>query len=306
MWGGLKPFAPRCLALATDAGAKLMVGRAPSARTHPNHSPESNTPRMTVAGNGLYQHSNPASRQPLQRPSATGVIQSGRGQNNCGFVGGTSVHAGGGEGGQGNGRARAPLDGKTCIGRENGEGRASQKADTDEDGIATSTAKTGVHVHEGVETCNAARLASQASHTQRNETPRADAAAPEDSTAPPTLKRLSDSGARVCYGGRRVAAQQSASIVARKGVGSGLGDGEEGVLLPGPEGCVEIRELDGGVLVVKRTADEKKRSPERLNLHRRQLKSCPVIQVRPCVSHSTGPAQRGCSTPLVPLARLLL
>lgn len=61
--------------------------------------------------------------------------------------------------------------------------------------------------------------------------------------------------------------------------GGGTGGGEDGVVLPGPEGGVEVRELNGGMLVVRRTADEKKRTPERLNLHRRQLKSCPVIQV---------------------------
>lgn len=53
----------------------------------------------------------------------------------------------------------------------------------------------------------------------------------------------------------------------------------EGVVLPSPEGGVEVREFDGGVLVVRRNEEEKKRSPERLNLHRRRLKSCPVVQV---------------------------
>lgn len=54
---------------------------------------------------------------------------------------------------------------------------------------------------------------------------------------------------------------------------------EGGVVLPGPDGAIEVRELEGGVLVVRRNADEKRRSPERLNLHRRRLKSCPVIEV---------------------------
>ena len=53
----------------------------------------------------------------------------------------------------------------------------------------------------------------------------------------------------------------------------------EGVILPGPGGGVEVREFDGGVLVVRRSEEEKKKSPERLNLHRRRLKSCPVVQV---------------------------
>ena len=57
-------------------------------------------------------------------------------------------------------------------------------------------------------------------------------------------------------------------------------DEDRGTLLPGPEGCVEVRELEEGVLVVRRTWHEKKQSPERLNLHRRQLKSCPLVQVR--------------------------
>ncbi|CBJ27201.1 Hypothetical leucine rich repeat protein [Ectocarpus siliculosus] len=54
--------------------------------------------------------------------------------------------------------------------------------------------------------------------------------------------------------------------------------GENGVLLPGPEGGVEVREFQGGVLLVRRSEDAKKRSPERLNLHRRWLTSCPIIQ----------------------------
>lgn len=53
-----------------------------------------------------------------------------------------------------------------------------------------------------------------------------------------------------------------------------------GVVLPGPEGGVIVRELAEGILIVCRSRDEKKRSPERLNLHRRQLTSCPFIQVR--------------------------
>ncbi|CAB1097233.1 unnamed protein product [Ectocarpus sp. CCAP 1310/34] len=57
----------------------------------------------------------------------------------------------------------------------------------------------------------------------------------------------------------------------------GVGD-ENGVLLPGPEGGVEVREFHGGVLLVRRSEDAKKRSPERLNLHRRRLTSCPIIQ----------------------------
>lgn len=69
---------------------------------------------------------------------------------------------------------------------------------------------------------------------------------------------------------------------ALSGGAAGRGEGE-GVALPGPDGGVEVKELDGGVLVVRRTAEEKKRSPERLNLHRRQLKSCPVIQVQSLV-----------------------
>ncbi|CAM9532429.1 unnamed protein product [Ectocarpus fasciculatus] len=56
-----------------------------------------------------------------------------------------------------------------------------------------------------------------------------------------------------------------------------VGD-ENGVLLPGPEGGVEVREFQGGVLLVRRSEDAKKRSPERLNLHRRRLTSCPIIQ----------------------------
>lgn len=63
---------------------------------------------------------------------------------------------------------------------------------------------------------------------------------------------------------------------------------DRGTLLPGPEGCVEVRELEEGVLVVRRTWHEKKQSPERLNLHRRQLKSCPLVQVRDM------PPERGC------------
>lgn len=58
----------------------------------------------------------------------------------------------------------------------------------------------------------------------------------------------------------------------------GVGD-ENSVLLPGPEGGVEVRECEGGVLLVRRSEDAKKRSPERLNLHRRRLASCPIIQV---------------------------
>lgn len=54
---------------------------------------------------------------------------------------------------------------------------------------------------------------------------------------------------------------------------------DRGMPLPGPEGCVEVRELEEGVLMVRRTWHEKKQSPERLNLHRRQLKSCPLVQV---------------------------
>lgn len=53
----------------------------------------------------------------------------------------------------------------------------------------------------------------------------------------------------------------------------------DGVVLPGPEGAVEVREFDGGALVVRRSEEDKKKSPERLNLHRRRLKSCPVVQV---------------------------
>ncbi|CAN0554709.1 unnamed protein product, partial [Ectocarpus sp. 12 AP-2014] len=45
-----------------------------------------------------------------------------------------------------------------------------------------------------------------------------------------------------------------------------------------PEGGVEVREFQGGVLLVRRSEDAKKRSPERLNLHRRRLTSCPIIQ----------------------------
>lgn len=56
---------------------------------------------------------------------------------------------------------------------------------------------------------------------------------------------------------------------------------QEGTLLPGPEGGVEVRQMDGGILVVRRSGLEKRRSPEKLHLHGRQLKSCPLIQVRP-------------------------
>ena len=72
--------------------------------------------------------------------------------------------------------------------------------------------------------------------------------------------------------------QQRKSMRVEEG-GHDVGE-NRGTLLPGPEGCVEVRELEEGVLVVRRTWHEKKQSPERLNLHRRQLKSCPLVQVR--------------------------
>lgn len=62
--------------------------------------------------------------------------------------------------------------------------------------------------------------------------------------------------------------------------GLGMGErGGEGTIQVGPGGGLEMSELEGGVLVVRRSAEEKKKSPERLNLHRHQLRSCPVIQV---------------------------
>eukprot|EP00903_Cladosiphon_okamuranus_P021119 g19400.t1 len=63
-----------------------------------------------------------------------------------------------------------------------------------------------------------------------------------------------------------------------RGHGDEGNTGIEGVLLPGPEGGVEVREFDGGVLMVRRNEEQKKKSPERLNLHRRRLRSCPVVQ----------------------------
>lgn len=61
----------------------------------------------------------------------------------------------------------------------------------------------------------------------------------------------------------------------------GKDERQEGTLLPGPEGGVEVRQMDEGILVVRRSMAEKRRSPEKLHLHGRQLKSCPLIQVRP-------------------------
>lgn len=74
-----------------------------------------------------------------------------------------------------------------------------------------------------------------------------------------------------------------------RGPGAARREGGEGALeLVGHEEGIEVRELEGGVLVVRRSADEKRRSPERLNLHRRQMKSCPVIQVGGRVNRGRG------------------
>lgn len=56
---------------------------------------------------------------------------------------------------------------------------------------------------------------------------------------------------------------------------------QEGILLQGPQGGVEVRQMNEGIFVVRRSVSEKRRSPEKLHLHGRQLKSCPLIQVRP-------------------------
>lgn len=73
--GGRKPFAPRCLALATDAGTRLIVGQTPPALSSLSHTQHHDSnPISTRGGAGVAggaQSTAQVSREVAHRPPGT-------------------------------------------------------------------------------------------------------------------------------------------------------------------------------------------------------------------------------------------
>lgn len=251
---GHKPFTPRSLALASGVSARLIASRAPAPQTGSTKSPSSfssvwgtggavadGTPSQAHSGHGDHKNRDhqPLSRQ-LSRSTNASTASSPRASRASSPP--SWAHDGDatlGYGCSSSSGVVAPPHG----GRTDvGGGGGDAGGRRHNQGVMRPPKIGNNNVGSGSNSNSAASSASAAGST--------------GITTPPTQARgLLD------------------------GDNAAVGAAGEGVMLPGAEGMVEVREFDGGVLVVRRSEEEKKKSPERLNLHRRRLKSCPVVQV---------------------------
>lgn len=262
--GSHKPFAPRSLSLSKEASAKLIVGRGTTAanpiayssgaasRTGASQSSQGQPRHLSRAGAS-------ASSSVVSSPaSSSSGIGSGGGGVSAPPHGGSNEWTRGASGGSGGAHGRYFSHSASRLER-NSSGGTCTTAATSASSICSSggggcDGDGGLRQHRGKATDS-----------------------PGDQQQPPLQKQpqpqQQQQQARRTRDGEASNSFSSSSVSA-DGAGSG-----QGSILPGPEGAVEVREFDGGVLVVRRSEAEKKRSPERLNLHRRQLKSCPLVQV---------------------------
>lgn len=301
--GGHKILTPQSFGLSTEAGARLIIGRAPPVLSS-SKPLGSKLTAAVVASHVGYDQSRRQSRSMVHKtspprtkseaapvthesnngwacgeliPSGCGVTSNAR-SNNGGaqsMGGGISITANGkhkadcsaivGEDGSVGGRkeggsARQHIDAGSRFPNDGNVGNPGAEYETTGRGSATiripsrGDGSVDVAYKEG------------AHHEQDSE------------TAPGTMQQQPQQLHRHHQHQQQQQHQQQGKN--RRDEDGGLGAEERGALLAGPEGCVEVRELEGGVLVVRRTWHEKKQSPERLNLHRRQLNSCPLVQVR--------------------------
>lgn len=326
--GGHKSVTPQSFGLDTEAGARLIVGRAPPV---PTASKSSSSGVKLAAYHGHDQLRQPSSRSPVQEysapritklkpspaaacesggwPSCGGIIPSGDGVTYKGgvtsFVGvngnvGVTVNCGETVNGGviatgGSGCNTLKENSKDTVGRgdiNNGKNRDGCFASGEErsgggrgdGGGAKHSHGVNIRFQNGgsggaAMSCDSAggtatiRIPSRggisASSDHRGGAHQRDSATVSGNNHQQEEQQKQQ---------RRQ--QQQHQLKSKRVVEGGHDVGEDrGTLLPGPEGCVEVRELEEGVLVVRRTWHEKKQSPERLNLHRRNLKSCPLVQV---------------------------
>lgn len=275
--GTQKSLTPRSFALGTEPGAKLAIGRAPPA-------PNSANPSTRFGGGSPSQgssYSRPLSTSSNRRPASSPRTFSPDAAHGSNYSYGAVAPPHGGQGmtvvdswdktgSNGNNH-----NGGVCYsgsGRGGGSG-AKRGAGADSQYYHNHVSlQSEKHDTGGVSRCSTPETSASSpipSSPITNGSPRGGGVGKyrPDSTA--------------ASGGVGLGADTKQQHARRmRGIdGWGVADAATGTPLAGPEGAVEVREIDGGVLVVRRSGDEKKRSPERLNLHRRQLSSCPLVQV---------------------------
>ncbi|CAM9550777.1 unnamed protein product, partial [Ectocarpus sp. 13 AM-2016] len=270
--GGHQAFTPRSLATATQASAKPIVSRVAVPQASPSRSGSSGG----VAAVGLPSHLSQSENTSTDTSpriscinSATGIANYGGAPPPCGGGSGSGACAPrhGGQtatsGATGGGSGSGSGSGRGCVGGSSSSCSRKVKA-FPQDGVGgdknvRESDQAVIRLPEGNDNTsfgNSAVGGDAKGHGLSLQ---------QQQDAASTSATLSKAATQLLEGG-----------VGDAGM-SGVAD-ENGVLLPGPEGGVEVREFQGGVLLVRRSEDAKKRSPERLNLHRRRLTSCPIIQ----------------------------
>ena len=258
---GHKPFTPRSLALASDASARLVVSRTP---------PQQTTPARF----------NPA------RSSTSSGSSSARGAGGAAADGSSSQISGGGGHGDGKNQASGQHQYQQPLSRQWQLSRSANASTASSPRTSRASSPPG-WAHDRDATLGYGVVAPP--HGGRADIGEGGGRRYSQGVMRPTKSNSgSVGGGSNSTKGAASSSADDANITApppqarghsRDAGRKGIEATGEGVLLPGPEGGVEVREFDGGVLVVSRNEEEKKKSPERLNLHRRRLKSCPVVQV---------------------------
>ncbi|CAM9322367.1 unnamed protein product [Ectocarpus sp. 12 AP-2014] len=283
---GHQAFTPRSLAAATQASAKPIVSRvavpqaSPPNPTHGVNNSSRSGSSGGVAAVGLPSHlsqsentSTDTSPRVSRINSATGIANYGGAPPPCGGGSGSGAcaprHGGqtatGGATGGGSGSGSGSRSGRGCVGGSSSI--CSRKVRVfPQDGVGgdkngRESDQAVIRLPEGNDNVSCGNSAGGGDAKGHG----VGLSLQQQQDAASTSATISKAATQLLEGD-----------VGDAGM-LGVGD-ENGVLLPGPEGGVEVREFQGGVLLVRRSEDAKKRSPERLNLHRRRLTSCPIIQ----------------------------
>lgn len=281
--GGHQAFTPRSLAAATQASAKPIVSRvAVPQASPPNPAHGVNNSSRSGSAGGVAAVGLPSHLSQSENPSTDTSPRVSRINSTTGIAnyGGAPPHC---DGGSGSGACAPRHGGQTATSGATGGGSGSGSGRGCVGGSSSSSSrKVRVFPQDGGGGDRNGRESNQAVMRL-----------PEgnDNASCGTSAVGGDAkghGVGMSFQQQQDAASTSATLskAATQLLEGTVGDagmlgvgGENGVLLPGPEGGVEVREFQGGVLLVRRSEDAKKRSPERLNLHRRRLTSCPIIQV---------------------------
>ena len=251
------PLTPRSLALATETGARVVVGRATSiqavaANTIGGNYPGSGSSTASHRYNELRQHCPSANNSATTSPRVSSPPRYSPNSGNRVVV-------------STDGRQSATHTSSSFISHSqalDGAARGSSTGNVGSCGnMAEEMCNDGLRSkHVGTGEGSSPVIPSRGGSSS---TGSGDSRLEEVGIPPPLTSGCSSEDQPRIAGVEGVIEEESGGVA----------------LLPGPKGGVEVRELGEGVIVVRRSELEKRRCPERLNLHRRQLKSCPLIEV---------------------------